>query len=191
MKRRPRWNWVASISMPATAVSSGADSTNCSRPTSSIRWTSRSSSSREGARPVCPSGSSAADGTSPTRYRSKACMSPSSAADGSISSTNQHPPFNIVPPFTNGDVTCQAIGCPPIEIPVERLEPSARWGNAQGGARFNATTGTVDWSLSTYRGFESFGLYRLQLGPPGSALPRSANDRRAELSSFHPGRWRL
>ncbi len=36
-------------------------------------------------------------------------------------------PFNIVPPFTNGDVTCQAIGCPPIEIPVERLEPSATW----------------------------------------------------------------
>ena len=75
-------------------------------------------------------------------------------------------PFNIVPPFTNGDVTCQAIGCPPIEIPVERLEPSARWDNAQGGARFNATTGTVDWSLSTYRGFESFGLYRLQTGAP-------------------------
>ena len=75
-------------------------------------------------------------------------------------------PFNIVPPFTNGDVTCQAIGCPPVEIPVERLEPSARWDNAQGGARFNATTGTVDWSVSTYRGFESFGLYRLQLGAP-------------------------
>ena len=75
-------------------------------------------------------------------------------------------PFNIVPPFRNGDVTCQAIGCPPIEIPVERLEPSANWSNAQGGARFNATTGTVDWSLTTYRGFESFGLYQLQFGAP-------------------------
>ncbi len=75
-------------------------------------------------------------------------------------------PFNIVPPFRNGDVTCQAIGCPPLEIPVVELEPSARWSNAQGGARFSATTGTVDWSLTTYRGFESFGLYRLQLGPP-------------------------
>nr|MDQ3421633.1 MMPL family transporter [Acidobacteriota bacterium] len=75
-------------------------------------------------------------------------------------------PFNIVPPFRNADVTCQAIGCPPIEIPVQELEPPVRWSSAQGGARFNATTGTVDWSLSTYRGFESFGLYRLQLGPP-------------------------
>jgi hypothetical protein len=77
-------------------------------------------------------------------------------------------PFNIVPAFRNGDVTCQAIGCPPLEIPVERVEPSVRLSNAQGGARVNATTGTVDWSISTYRGFEAFGLYRLQLG---TAIP--------------------
>lgn len=32
--------------------------------------------------------------------------------------------------------------------------------NSQGGARFNATTGRVDWSVSAYRGLEPFGLYR-------------------------------
>ena len=32
--------------------------------------------------------------------------------------------------------------------------------NAQGGVRLSATTGTVDWSVSGFRGFEPFGLYR-------------------------------
>lgn len=36
-------------------------------------------------------------------------------------------------------------------------EPTAR--NAQGGARANFTTGRVDWSVSAYRGFRSFGIY--------------------------------
>lgn len=75
-------------------------------------------------------------------------------------------PFNLVPPFTAPDVTCLAIGCPPLVVPVESLEPPARWRNAQGGARVNATIGTVDWSLSAYRGFEAFGLYQLRLAPP-------------------------
>jgi hypothetical protein len=75
-------------------------------------------------------------------------------------------PFNIVPPFTTPDVTCQAVGCPPLVIPFERVEPGVLWSNAQGGARFSATAGTVDWSLSAYRGFEPFGLYRLRVRPP-------------------------
>jgi hypothetical protein len=77
-------------------------------------------------------------------------------------------PFNLVPPFTAPDVTCLAIGCPPLVVPVESLEPPARWRNAQGGARVNATIGTVDWSLSAYRGFEAFGLYQLRLAPPAA-----------------------
>ncbi|MEX1129333.1 MAG: DUF1302 family protein, partial [Vicinamibacterales bacterium] len=89
-------------------------------------------------------------------------------------------PFNIVSPFTTPDVTCQAVGCPPLAIPVERVEPGARWSNAQGGARFSATTGTVDWSLSAYRGFEPFGLYRLRFTPPVApfASPQPAIEER-------------
>jgi len=72
-------------------------------------------------------------------------------------------PFSLATGFSTfpGDVTCLAIGCPTV-LPtcVERREPSASFGNAQGGARFNATTGRVDWSVSAYRGFESFGLGR-------------------------------
>ncbi|MBA3295704.1 MAG: RND family transporter, partial [Acidobacteria bacterium] len=37
---------------------------------------------------------------------------------------------------------------------------------AQGGARFNATSGRTDWSISAYRGFESFGLYTAAVGAP-------------------------
>jgi hypothetical protein len=44
------------------------------------------------------------------------------------------------------------------------VEPSTRWSNGQGGARFNATTGRLDWSLSAYRGFEAFPFVTL-VGP--------------------------
>ncbi len=47
----------------------------------------------------------------------------------------------------------------PAGVPVVRLEPAATFGNLQGGARFSATTGRVDWSLSTFRGFDTFGSY--------------------------------
>jgi hypothetical protein len=40
---------------------------------------------------------------------------------------------------------------------VDREEPARTLGNSQGGVRVSATTGRVDWSVSTYRGFESFG----------------------------------
>ena len=83
-------------------------------------------------------------------------------------------PFNVVPPFIVADVTCQAIGCPPLTVPVVPGAPSARWSNAQGGARFNATTGTVDWSLSAYHGFQAFGVYEVYAGmpvPPFTGLP--------------------
>ncbi len=38
--------------------------------------------------------------------------------------------------------------------------------NAQGGARVTATSGQVDWSVAAYRGFEPFGLYRLENAAP-------------------------
>ncbi len=77
-------------------------------------------------------------------------------------------PFNVGQQFTGG-VACLAIGCPTV-LPVEvtRREPAATWKNGQGGARFNATTGRVDWSLSAYRGLEPFGF-----GAP-SRLPPTA-----------------
>ena len=46
------------------------------------------------------------------------------------------------------------------------LEPAASFANAQGGARFNATSGRVDWSVSAYRGYEPFGTYRLAVAAP-------------------------
>jgi hypothetical protein len=44
-------------------------------------------------------------------------------------------------------------------LPLEDREPPIAFANAQGGARFSATTGRVDWSVSAYRGIEPFGLY--------------------------------
>jgi hypothetical protein len=51
------------------------------------------------------------------------------------------------------------------------LTPRFSAGNAQGGARMMATTGHVDWSVSAYRGFEAFGLYRL--ASPSSSIGAS------------------
>ncbi|HYT69558.1 MAG TPA: hypothetical protein VEL51_24275 [Vicinamibacterales bacterium] len=44
-------------------------------------------------------------------------------------------------------------------IPIVDQSPARTFGNAQGGARANLTTGRIDWSVSTYRGFRPFGLY--------------------------------
>jgi hypothetical protein len=83
-------------------------------------------------------------------------------------------PFNIVPLVTD-EAACLAIGCPAPPLPTERLEPSTRWSSAQGGARFDATVGRFDWSVSAYRGFEPFGLYRLRIDPSltPSGAPRA------------------
>jgi hypothetical protein len=79
-------------------------------------------------------------------------------------------PFNISSGFAPETVTCLAIGCPTfLPVVIERHEPSRSFGNAQGGARFNATTGRVDWSLAAYRGFEPFGF-----GVVGTATPSAA-----------------
>lgn len=69
-------------------------------------------------------------------------------------------PFNLpstVPP----DVVCLAVGCPVLPLPIDNREPAFTAANAQGGGRVSVTTGRVDWSVSAFRGFESFGLYEL------------------------------
>jgi hypothetical protein len=44
-------------------------------------------------------------------------------------------------------------------IPFVDEVPARTAANGQGGARLNATSGRVDWSVSGYRGFRPFGLY--------------------------------
>lgn len=44
-------------------------------------------------------------------------------------------------------------------IPFVDRRPARTTANAQGGARLNVTSGRVDWSVSTFRGFRPFGLY--------------------------------
>jgi hypothetical protein len=45
--------------------------------------------------------------------------------------------------------------------PIDDRRPARTFGNAQGGARLNVTTGRVDWSVSAYDGFRPFGVYAL------------------------------
>lgn len=47
----------------------------------------------------------------------------------------------------------------PGELPFDDREPAAALRNAQGGARFSATVGRADWSVSAFRGIEPFGLF--------------------------------
>lgn len=41
---------------------------------------------------------------------------------------------------------------------VTRREPDTSWSNLQGGGRVQTTTGRVDWALSAFHGFKSFGV---------------------------------
>ena len=80
-------------------------------------------------------------------------------------------PFNIESSFTSDAVVCLAIGCPTLlPIVVNRREPAASVSHAQGGTRFNATTGRMDWSVSAYRGFEPFGFGTVGTLTPGAAF---------------------
>ncbi len=54
-------------------------------------------------------------------------------------------------------------------VVVDDRAPAFTAANAQGGARLSATTGTVDWSVSAYRGFESFGIFAMD--PSSTQLP--------------------
>jgi hypothetical protein len=81
-------------------------------------------------------------------------------------------PFNLAAGVADDPAVCLAIGCPSLPLTIDDRQPALTWRNAQGGARLSATTGRVDWSVSAYRGFEPFGLYRLDGGPavPGSPV---------------------
>lgn len=78
-------------------------------------------------------------------------------------------PFNLL---TDRDLCRNDAPCPPIplEIALDRREPARTLGNSQGGARVSATTGRVDWSVSGYRGFESFGVVTID-PRPGTPVP--------------------
>lgn len=73
-------------------------------------------------------------------------------------------PFNITP--DPSAAVCAAIGCPPVPLTLEEREPTVRWSNAQGGVRFGATAGRLDWSVSAYRGFEAFPFVSLAADRP-------------------------
>jgi hypothetical protein len=89
-------------------------------------------------------------------------------------------PFNIVAPAAAAG-GCTPAGCLEV-LPGERETPAATWRNSQGGARFAATTGRLDWSVSAYRGFEAFGHYQQVLLPPTPDLPLGA----IRLDERHP-----
>jgi predicted RND superfamily exporter protein len=84
-------------------------------------------------------------------------------------------PFAIDAPAEIG--VCLAVGCPRLPAAVVTAEPSARLSNAQGGLRFNTTTSRVDWSVSAYRGFEPFPIFRA-----GGVTP----DNRIRTDGAHP-----
>ena len=77
-------------------------------------------------------------------------------------------PFNLL---TDRDLCRDDAPCPPIplEIALDRRDPARTLGNSQGGARVSATTGRVDWSVSGYRGFESFGVVTIDPASASSA----------------------
>jgi predicted RND superfamily exporter protein len=66
---------------------------------------------------------------------------------------------------------CLAIGCPTLPPLIVDHEPPVTFDNAQGGARFQATTGRVDWSVSAFRGFEPFPVFEPGTPQPAAPLP--------------------
>jgi len=84
-------------------------------------------------------------------------------------------PFSLRP-----SRACAAAGCVPLAYVSQR--PDVRWSHLQGGVRASTTTGRVDWSVSTYRGFEGQALYELTTpssdeGGPGSPVLRGVHPR--------------
>jgi hypothetical protein len=75
-------------------------------------------------------------------------------------------PFNL----EADQVVCLGIGvCPPLDVDVR--EPALALGNLQGGARLSATTGRVDWAISAWRGFDTFGVYDVLPPDPLALTP--------------------
>jgi hypothetical protein len=59
----------------------------------------------------------------------------------------------------------------PRPLVIERREPPRTFGSGQGGARLDATTGRVDWSVAAYRGLEPFGIASFGRPPSAPAPP--------------------
>ena len=74
-------------------------------------------------------------------------------------------PFRL-DPVADQLAVCLAIGCPTLPPEVVIDDPDVRLENVQGGVRLNATTSRIDWSVSAYRGLESFPLYELDAAAP-------------------------
>ena len=70
-------------------------------------------------------------------------------------------PFNLV----RGAVP------PGLDVPVERVEPATGWATMSGGGRASITIGRVDVAGAVFRGFEPFGVVRLEPLGPGAAPP--------------------
>jgi hypothetical protein len=80
-------------------------------------------------------------------------------------------PFNLAV-LVAPALPCAGESCGPVELDVSAIEPAITFRNAQGGGRFSTTLGRVDWSVSAYRGFEPFALYRSpEIAVPGPVLP--------------------
>jgi hypothetical protein len=80
-------------------------------------------------------------------------------------------PFNLPLAAAGDPAACLAIGCPAGPIAVTDRQPSLTMRNLQGGTRISTTTGRVDWSVSAFRGFEPFGIYRLDRAAAPASAP--------------------
>lgn len=79
-------------------------------------------------------------------------------------------PFNLPLTVAQDPVACLAIGCPQPAA-IDDRQPPFTASHAQGGARVSLTTGRVDWSVSAFRGFESFGMYTADRIPDVQPAP--------------------
>lgn len=93
-------------------------------------------------------------------------------------------PFNVSPQSSDvarefpGLSDAQPGGVEGSPATIKRIsqQPAHTFANAQGGARVSVTTGRVDWSVSTFRGFETLPIYQvddvdLPFTPGASVLP--------------------
>ena len=71
-------------------------------------------------------------------------------------------PFDLLTPSEIG-----------VDVVVDRDEPARTLANSQGGVRVSATSGRVDWSVSAYRGFESFGAVTIDVTLDGDVRIQS------------------
>lgn len=75
-------------------------------------------------------------------------------------------PFNLA---QSAAIPCVTPDCPPVRF-ARDLPPTTLEGS-QGGARFQTTTGRVDWSLAAWRGTEAFGVYDAAIGATPEGTP--------------------